>query len=82
MTEVPECERQYMPHVFDALRALTVDVNGARVHRDELGEAVCRWLIRQNRPTVPKGALNRIMRRAGYPRQANHFRNIQLKGSS
>jgi hypothetical protein len=79
MDGIVEHERQYIPGVYDAIRALTIDEPGAHLHRDKLGEAVCRWLIQRNRPVVPKGALNRIMRRAGYPRHGHHFRNIQLR---
>jgi hypothetical protein len=77
--EIPEHERVYIPHVFDALRALTVDVKGARMQGNVLGEAVCRWLISHDRPTPPRGAFNRIMRRAGYPRHKSSFRGIQLR---
>ncbi|GHJ27126.1 hypothetical protein TPA0910_15590 [Streptomyces hygroscopicus subsp. sporocinereus] len=79
MSEVPEHERQYIPDVFDALRALTVDAPGTRMKRDELGEAVCRWLIAHNRPTPPKGAFNRIMKRAGHPCRNALVRGIQLR---
>lgn len=79
MPEISEHERKFIPHVFDALRATTVDAPGAYIPRDVLGEALCRWLMRKRRPTPPKGAVNRILASAGYPKHGQHFRHISLR---
>lgn len=58
----------YVADVFDALRALTIDAPGKLLNRQDLGIAISRWLIKHNRPTVPRGSMNRILKRAGHPR--------------
>ncbi|MGW0547297.1 hypothetical protein [Streptomyces altiplanensis] len=58
----------YLPGVYDALREITTDAPGRHVGRQRLGVAVWRWLVRNNRPTVPIGAMNRILDHAGYRR--------------
>lgn len=79
MPELPEHERKFVPHIFDALRAITADAPGAYLPRDLLGEALCRWLIHENRQVPPKGATNRILSSAGYPRHGQYFRHISLR---
>ncbi|MFJ2568571.1 hypothetical protein ACIO02_37620 [Streptomyces sp. NPDC087568] len=79
MPEIRDSERQHIPHVFEALRAVTVDAPGAFIPRNMLGAAICRWLGSNGHPYVPKSALNHIMSRAGYPKHRNHYRHISLR---
>ncbi|WP_328561809.1 hypothetical protein [Streptomyces coelicoflavus] len=65
--------------MFDALRALTVDVAGGRTPQHKMVNPIFDWLTANNRPVPPIGALNRILARAGYPRILHHYKNIELR---